>query len=242
MSTSVPEDDRAPQSPGANAGGRLADAPGWARGVIFGAAALALLLVGATIGVLIGRESAATGREPVPSGVDIGFSQDMSVHHLQAVTMGNWVRDHSNDPAVRQLGFDIASTQQGQVGQMEGWLTLWDAPLQATGDYMTWMPQGHHHGGTPMSAPTSGAPMPGMATTEELKKLRSLSGKQLDVYFLQLMLRHHMGGVAMAEYGAENAEVAAVRRLAQSMIESQGAEMDMMKEMLAERGAKPLPF
>lgn len=217
-------------------------APRWSRVVILGAAALALLLVGATIGLVIGREQMSEASLAAPGPVDVGFSQDMSVHHLQAVTMGNWVRDHSTDPTVRQLGFDIASTQMGQVGQMEGWLTLWDEPLEATGEYMTWMPQGHDHGGMEMGSASSNAPMPGMATTGELRKMRSLNGKQLDVYFLQLMLRHHMGGAAMAEYAAENASNPAVRRLAESMVESQGAEMDLMKEMLADRGAAPLAF
>lgn len=221
--------------------GALTGSPDWARWVVFGAAGLALLLVGATLGLLIGRTGAPAGAAQAPSEVDVGFSQDMSVHHLQAVTMGNWVRDHSTDPAVRQLGFDIASTQLGQVGQLEGWLTLWEKPQQALGEYMTWMPEGHDHGGVPMSAPANGAPMPGMANSAELKKLRSLSGKRLDVYFLQLMLRHHLGGVPMAEYAAEHASIPAVRRLAQSMLESQGAEMETMKRMLADREAKPLP-
>ncbi|MGH3450053.1 MAG: DUF305 domain-containing protein [Haloechinothrix sp.] len=216
--------------------------PTWARVLIFGAAALAVLLIGATIGLLIGRSGALDDpAAPTPGPVDVGFAQDMSVHHLQAVTMGNWVRDHSTDPAIRQLGFDIASTQQGQVGTMQGWLTLWEEPEQAVGEPMGWMSTHAGHDAMPsIPATAEGALMPGMATQDELKKLRSLSGKRLDVYFLQLMLRHHMGGVPMAEYAVKNAELPAVRRLAQSMLDSQGAEMTLMRRMLADRGAHPL--
>lgn len=218
--------------------------PGWSRFVIFGAAALALLLVGATIGMVITRNTdTADTASAQPSSVDVGFAQDMSVHHLQAVTMANWARDHSKDPALVQIAFDMASTQLEQIGRMKGWLSLWDKPEEATGAYMTWMtePGGHsmsHRG----SSGSGGSAMPGMATTKEMSKLRSLSGEQLDVYFLQLMLRHHQGGSDMAKYAYDHSSLPAVRTLANSMLKSQGTEMDLMRRMLREHDAKPLAF
>ena len=56
--------------------------------------------------------------------------------------------------------------------------------------------------------------MPGMASTEELSGLRAATGPQLDVLFLQLMLRHHEGGAGMLSYAAEHAELPQVRNLA----------------------------
>ncbi|MFC4004881.1 DUF305 domain-containing protein [Prauserella oleivorans] len=218
----------------------------WSRVVIFGAATLAVLLIGATIGMLIAR----TGDDERPAGqpgpVDIGFAQDMSVHHLQAVTMANWARDHSTDPAIVQLAFDIASTQTEQIGRMKGWLMLWGQPEEPIGEYMTWMsePDGHGHGhGSGDSGRSEGATtMPGMASQQELNRLRSLSGRELDVYFLQLMLRHHQGGTEMAEYGYDHASIGAVRTLARSILASQGPEMNTMRTLLRERGGEPLPF
>lgn len=49
-----------------------------------------------------------------------------------------------------------------------------------TGESMTWMRDASDH------EMRAGAPMPGMASTDELARLRSLSGRELDVYFLQL--------------------------------------------------------
>jgi uncharacterized protein (DUF305 family) len=80
-----------------------------------------------------------------------------------------------------------------------------------------------------------------VATQQELAKLRSLSGAQLDVYFLQLVLRHHAGGTPMAQYAAERAGQAAVRALAHSIVTSQTAEIETIKSMLAQRGAQPWP-
>lgn len=41
--------------------------------------------------------------------------------------------------------------------------------------------------------------MPGMASPADLARLRELRGRDQDVRFCQLMIRHHQGGVAMAE-------------------------------------------
>jgi uncharacterized protein (DUF305 family) len=221
--------------------------PAWSRVVIIGAALLAVLLVGATLGMFLTNTlSAEPAATPAAGSVEVGFAQDMSVHHNQAVTMASWERDHTTDPALKQLAFDIESNQTEQIGRMKGWLMLWSQPEQTTGAYMTWMtqPTGHDGmSGTSMMAmpPANGALMPGMANEAELAKMRSLTGKALDIDFLQLMLRHHQGGAEMAQYAEDHSTVNAVQVLAKSMLTSQGAEMIQMTQMLAARGAQPLP-
>lgn len=220
--------------------------PGWSRWVIIGGSMLAVLLIGAAIGVFATRLTDDTGpaaATPGAGSVEVGFAQDMSTHHLQAVTMAGWARDHTTDPEVKQLAFDIERTQTEQVGRMKGWLMLWDQPEQSTGAPMGWMtePMGHGMRMT-TTAPADGAVMPGMATDTELVKLRSLSGPAMDVEFLQLMLRHHQGGTAMAEYAQQHSNLPAVKALCRSILTSQGAEMNQMKLMLSARGAQPLPF
>ncbi|MBB5155286.1 DUF305 domain-containing protein [Saccharopolyspora phatthalungensis] len=204
------------------------------------ASAVALLLLGAALGLLI-RVPSFDSAEPQPTAVDIGFAQDMSMHHQQAVTMATLARERAADVAVRQLAFDIETNQRDQIGRMQGWLSLWGQPAQATGPVMTWMTAdgGHDHRPSATGAP-SGAPMPGMASSAEMSRLQSLRGPEFDVYFLQLMLRHHEGGAPMAEYGATHAAVPAVHQLAQNMLASQRNEADLMRTMLTERRAQPL--
>lgn len=79
--------------------------------------------------------------------------------------------------------------------------------------------------------------MPGMATPAEIEKLKALSGPEADIMFLQLMIRHHMGGVSMAKGILERSNRPEVRQLARTIVDGQQAEMDLMKEMLKERGA-----
>jgi uncharacterized protein (DUF305 family) len=217
------------------------------RVIVIGASVIVVLLLGAVLGMFLTQRALSGNDQATPSAdsVDVGFAQDMSTHHLQAVTMANWERDHTSEPELRQLAFDVQSTQLEQVGRMKGWLMLWSQPEQALGANMAWMKQPGGHGGMAMGgtpAPESDTLMPGMATNEDLAKLRTLSGKDLDVYFLQLMLRHHQGGAAMAQYAHDHASMAPVRTLARSMLVSQGAEMDQMRQMLTARGAQPLPF
>jgi uncharacterized protein (DUF305 family) len=151
------------------------------------------------------------------------------VHHSQGVEMAVWARNNTADPQVRQIAFDIESTQTSQTGRMEGWLTLWGDPLSPpSGQFMGWM-------GMPSAA------MPGMASPADLARLRAATGRDLDVVFLQLMLRHHQGGLPMMQAAASEASVPAVRALAQSMATSQSAEVGVMTQMLADRGAATLP-
>src|SRR3954451_17005009 len=200
--------------------------------------AVALLAAGGGLAVALGIGRTDT---PAADSVDAGFARDMSRHHLQAVEMANLATTRSTDPDVLRLAFDIASTQTNQAGRMQGWLTLWGLPL-TSGSPMAWMDHaamaGHQMSPT---AAADGAVMPGMATETELAQLRSLSGPSFDVMFLQLMIRHHQGGLEMAQYGQQHADVAAVRGLARSIAETQTAETTTMEEMLRARGGTPLP-
>ena len=80
----------------------------------------------------------------------------------------------------------------------------------------------------------------GMATAEELARLRAARGVDAEVLFLQLMIRHHEGGVMMAKAILPQSTREEVVAMARSIDESQAAEIAAMTEMLAERGAKPL--
>lgn len=203
--------------------------------VLIAVLAVAALVLAGGVGFLAGR-SANSGKAALPgsSSVDAGFAWDMSVHHDQAVTMAGYTRDHTSDPAIKLLAYDIETSQFNQVGQMQGWLDVWGLPPNNPNPQMAWMAgAGHNH-------LESDGLMPGMATPAEMSKLQSLTGKALDVYFLQLMLRHHQGGLPMAQWAAAHASTAYVRNSAQKMADSQSGEIIQMEQLLRERGASPL--
>jgi uncharacterized protein (DUF305 family) len=215
--------------------------------------AVAVLLLGVVIGLLLRITLTDDDNRPAEDSAAVGFAQDMIHHHQQAVEMATIELYGGKDPQVQSLAYDILTSQTNQVGQMQSWLSRWDYPLDNPGEAMAWMQghtDGHRHGGSAepsMSMGTRSAdspPMPGMATTAEMTKLRSLQGAELDSYFLQLMLRHHQGATEMMEFAVEPDHVGEdfVRELAQQMVNVQQSESDTMTKMLEMRGAQPLPM
>lgn len=197
------------------------------------AAAVAGVLVAAGAITYAVAEDDGSSSVPAADSADAGFARDMAVHHQQAVEMSYIVRDRTDDEQVRRLAYDIAQTQANQRGMLLGWLDLWGLPKVSADSPMTWMGMGD------MPSGKDGALMPGMATNTELKKLDSLSGKQAEVFYLQLMTDHHKGGIHMAEGCVDRCTVGVEKRLAQGMVDAQESEIDLMTDLLKERGAEP---
>ncbi|MER6472242.1 DUF305 domain-containing protein [Streptomyces collinus] len=200
-------------------------------GWVAGAAAAVLVAAGA-ITYAVAEDGGSGARTPGAESADAGFARDMAVHHQQAVEMSYIVRDRTKNVEVRRLAYDIAQTQANQRGMLLGWLDLWELPKVSAEPPMTWMGMGD------MASGKDGALMPGMATNTDLKKLQTLSGKQAEVLYLQLMTAHHKGGIHMAEGCVAKCTVGVEKRLAQGMVDAQQSEIQLMADMLKERGAQ----
>ncbi|WP_216318582.1 DUF305 domain-containing protein [Deinococcus aestuarii] len=185
-----------------------------------GLLALLVLAVLALVGVLTLGSRLATPRE---GSTEVRFVREMIQHHSQAVDMATRIRDRSEDRTIRALALDIMLSQQEQIGQMRGWLTLWGLP---------W-------GGQGMTA--EHARMMGMATPAELGSLDTQPVSQAEKTFLQLMIRHHRGALEMVEPALENGVRPEVQALARQVQAAQGGEIRLMTQLLADRGAQPLP-
>ena len=194
---------------------------------------------------------------PANDSADVGFVRDMSVHHAQAVEMANIAYRRTDDPDIARLARDIADTQQFQIGMMTGWLDIWGLPVSSDQPLMSWM--GEHfmvlpsppagledddsmagmdmadmdHSATPVAGEDTELPlMPGMATTTEVKELETLPVDEMNAQFLRLMIRHHQGGVAMAQAELDLGKEEIVRNFAQQVINTQDAEIATMTTML----------
>ncbi|MEN1884973.1 DUF305 domain-containing protein [Streptomyces mirabilis] len=203
-------------------------------GWIAGTTAAVLVAAGAiTYAVAESDGSGSSGTKVPPAdSADAGFARDMAVHHQQAVEMSYIVRDRTDNVEVRRLAYDIAQTQANQRGMLLGWLDLWELPKVSADAPMTWMGMGD------MASGKDGALMPGMATNTEMKKLNTLNGKQAEVFYLQLMTDHHKGGIHMAEGCVAKCTVGVEKKLAQGMVDAQQSEIQLMADMLKERGTK----
>lgn len=106
--------------------------------------------------------------------------QQMIVHHRQAVEMTALAREHAGSDDIRLLARRIDRSQDDEMERMRAWLVRRGAAV----------PDEHAHHGLH-------AHMPGMASAEEMARLHTARDKAFDRLFLELMIRHHEGALAM---------------------------------------------
>lgn len=203
----------------------------WQKRTLIGLAG-ALVLSLFVLAFVAGRIGTGVER-PAANSADAGFARDMQIHHTQAVEMSRLVRDRTDDEVVRVIAYDIAMTQQHQIGQMYAWLEEWGLPQSSSAPNMAWMEGSmDHHGGGSMLR--DDGLMPGMATDEQMQELADASGVEAERIFLTLMITHHEAGAEMAQAGAELAQEPRVKVAAEKMAEAQVAEITAMESMLDE--------
>lgn len=210
---------------------------------IAGLASLAVLLV--AIGVVAGSAWSPGSRDGVKamSATDIGFAQDMSTHHDQALLMARTILAAPDvDPTIRGLADQLVVAQSAESATMRGWLQFFELPLTSDSP-MSWMSHDDPHAHGHSSGATPDTPlMPGMASTDELGRLATLRGDEAEKLFLQLMIRHHRGGLEMTQAAYnDDRSGSATKQLALNMLGDQGNEIGQMSMLLKERGAEPLP-
>ncbi len=225
---------------------------------------LALLLPVSFITGYLARGGSSSVEPVIPStgtanpengSAEVGFARDMTVHHAQAVDMAERIRARTSDSALRLLATDIVLTQQNQIGRFQGWLEQWNLPPSSTKAPMAWMTGTNASAATPGSEPTAttidsmagmetmelstGAAepmaMPGMAARGEVSALSALPVAEAERSFLELMIRHHEGGLSMANAVLTRTDRPEVTRIAKSIVASQTGEIQAMRQLLANR-------
>lgn len=202
--------------------------PWWMNPVNIVVMVLAAAVLAAAIGFVFG-ESRGKGAK---NESDIGFLQDMRIHHEQAVNMGliyldvsaSGMGDGSDSRGIlRLIAREIIVNQSNESGRMVQILRQFDAAeTNETDEVMGWMGE-----------PVPLARMPGYATDEEMRTLQQSRGAEADRLFAKLMIAHHKGGVHMAEHAGMHGSSDEVRAMADSMVEAQGSEIAEMKKLLA---------
>lgn len=166
------------------------------------------------------------------NGSDIGFLQDMRIHHEQAVNMGLIYLDVSapgmgegsaSRGTLRLIAREIIVNQSNESGRMVQLLRIFDAAeTNETDQVMGWMGE-----------PTPLAQMPGYATDEQMQSLQQSRGNDADKLFARLMIAHHEGGLHMAEHIGMHGANDEVRAMAVSMVKAQRGEISEMEKLAA---------
>lgn len=136
---------------------------------------------------------------------DAIFIDSMIVHHEGAIEMAQQALEQAEQPEIKAMAEAIIEGQQAEIDQMQGWRTAW-FPDQATVD-------------------VGDMDMGPMEVSDD-------AGKPFDQRFIEAMIPHHEGALAMAKDALQNAERSEVKELAQTIITAQEAEIAQMKQWL----------
>ena len=160
--------------------------------------------------------SAATDSSANAAGAndaDVMFAQMMLPHHEQALEMSGIVLAKAGlDPEVAALAAQIEAAQGPEIEQLEAWLEEWDAPRAAPGEA---------HG------------MEGILSDDELAELEAAEAASASTLFLEQMIEHHEGAIAMAEEHLDDGAHEGALAMSEAIIESQTAEIAQMRKLLA---------
>jgi uncharacterized protein (DUF305 family) len=74
--------------------------------------------------------------------------------------------------------------------------------------------------------------MAGMVDEATMKRLATLKGAEFDTLWLQSMIGHHEGAIAMANTEIADGANPDAKALAEQIVTAQKAEIDQMKQML----------
>jgi uncharacterized protein (DUF305 family) len=130
---------------------------------------------------VIARDRATDLSRVAYTAADVQFMQEMIGHHSQAVEMVALIASRTAHDDMRLLGRRIEASQVDEITLMQQWLTARGQPMPDE--------HAHHMPGAKL--------MPGMLTPEEMARLAGAHGREFDRLFLEGMIKHHSGAIAM---------------------------------------------
>ena len=155
---------------------------------------------------------------PADAQYDLRFIDAMSAHHKGAIEMAQDALNKSQRPEIKQLARNIIAAQSRELKQMKQWQQAWYPNASKTP--VAYDAQTGH------TVPMSAMQMHGMMMNQGLGP----ADAEFDLRFINAMIPHHEGAIAMAQDALNKSQRPEIKRLAQSIITSQQQEIDQMKQ------------
>ena len=183
-----------------------------------------------TFALLAQQTAAPAPQAPKVNEADVHFMTGMIPHHAQAVLIAGWAKTHTTNRQLQILCERIVVGQRDEIELMRNWLADRGLPVPAADAT-------HHkmkHGDMEHDML-----MPGMLSEEQLAALNKARGSAFDKMFLEFMIKHHEGAIAMVNdlFKADGAATDdTVFRFASDVFADQTTEIHFMQKMLGGEG------
>lgn len=191
-------------------------------------------LAGIVAALVIALSAAAARAQdtaaPLFNAADLQFLQHMIVHHEQALTMCAWVPQRTERGEFARFARYVDRAQAAEIQMMQ-------ALLDIAAERRLEIPAQHLHGDPPM---------PGMLSMAEMEAIEAARGAEFDRLWLEGMIVHHEGAVAMA-HAQQEQQLTSGRRpygldvLIEDILVEQRAEISKMRAWLADWGLASAP-
>lgn len=189
------------------------------------------LLAAAVLALSGCADDTTDGSSSVPESAefndaDVAFATEMIPHHAEALSMVDMAtRMTQPSPEFGALLEQIRAAQAPEIEQMTDLLEDWDQPVPETA---------RDHANADGGGMDMDEEMPGMMSEEDLDRLRDARGADFEDMWLEMMIEHHQGAIETAEVEIEQGESSEAIALAESIVDSQTAEIEQMEQMLAD--------
>jgi len=168
---------------------------------------------GSMAGMDHGSSSPTVSSDGSFNDADVMFATMMVPHHEQAVEMSEMLLAKDDiAPDVADLAQRIMDAQGPEIDTMNGWLEEWGVDASEH--------EGMDHGDG------------GMMSEEDMAELEDATGADASRLYLEQMIEHHEGAIAMAEDEVADGQDPDAVELAQTIVDTQQAEIEEMQQLL----------
>lgn len=153
---------------------------------------------------------------PASTPYDLQFMDTISRHHRMAIDMGKMAQGKFAHGELAATAKKMVEDQEKEIAQMKHWRDQW----------------------FPGAANAESMEMPGMSAMKmDMSHLQTLSGNELDLMFIDMMIPHHQGAIEMSRDALAKAERQEIKDLAQKVITAQEKEIEQMQQWKSKWGA-----
>lgn len=151
------------------------------------------------------------------ASTDAAFVAEMGPHHESAIEMAKIAQDRAEHPEIEQLADDIVASQSEEIETLAAIDERLDEDAGSLGLSSEEMSMG----------------------SMDMSMLET--AKPFDRAFIDMMIPHHQGAIAMARVELENGVDEETKALATDVIEAQSREIEQMNEWRTEWYGEPSP-